>query len=330
MFVQVSVIIPIYNVEVYLERCLKSIQNQSFKDFEVLMINDGSPDHCDAICKRFAENDPRFKYFAQKNQGVSAARNLGLDNVNGEYVVFVDSDDWVEEDYLSDFVRHSSSSDTLLIQDFIWDGTTNRQEIDLKTSRQFSLQNDFGDLTKNDALLAGYPFNKFYSRRIIQEHELRFNTKITHREDEIFFQQYLRHISDLLFLPSHNYHYLFREGSAMCRYPGFNSEYDFLVNFIAFIKYLDQSVADKARLHAYKVKKLNLYYKYLLYTILYHPSTKQPRTQRIQDLKKIQEILAQINPFLNLTLFQTFDRWLITRRLYSLADLLISFRRKYL
>lgn len=97
---QISVIVPVYNVEKYLSRCIESILSQTFTDFELLLIDDGSTDRSGEICDEYAKKDTRIRVFHTKNRGVSAARNLGLDNAKGEWISFVDSDDWVENDYL--------------------------------------------------------------------------------------------------------------------------------------------------------------------------------------------------------------------------------------
>ena len=96
----ISIIVPIYNVEKYLRQCLDSIQDQSYQNFECLLINDGSPDNSADICKEYVSKDPRFRYIEKENRGVSSARNLGLEHSKGEYITFIDSDDWVDSDYL--------------------------------------------------------------------------------------------------------------------------------------------------------------------------------------------------------------------------------------
>ena len=101
----ISIIVPIYNVEKYLRQCLDSIQDQSYQNFECLLINDGSPDNSADICKEYVSKDPRFRYIEKENGGVSSARNLGLEHSKGEYITFIDSDDWVDLDYLE--VLHS-------------------------------------------------------------------------------------------------------------------------------------------------------------------------------------------------------------------------------
>lgn len=101
----ISVIVPIYKVEKYLSYCIESILKQSFTDFELLLIDDGSPDDCGVISDNWAKKDRRIRVFHQKNAGLSAARNKGLDNAIGRYAVFIDSDDYVDIDYLINLYR---------------------------------------------------------------------------------------------------------------------------------------------------------------------------------------------------------------------------------
>ncbi len=96
----ISIIVPIYNVEKYLRQCLDSIQNQTYQNFECLLINDGSPDNSADICREYVEKDSRFKYFEKENGGLSDARNYGTRQSKGSYLTFVDSDDWLEHDAL--------------------------------------------------------------------------------------------------------------------------------------------------------------------------------------------------------------------------------------
>ena len=109
---QVSIIIPVYNVENYLRSCLDSVLSQTYKDFEVLMVNDGSTDGSGAICQDFVERDSRFHYFEKENGGLSDARNYGLDRAKGHYITFLDSDDFLFEDYLENLYHASRLSDS--------------------------------------------------------------------------------------------------------------------------------------------------------------------------------------------------------------------------
>ncbi len=103
---KISVIVPVYNVEQYLPRCIDSILAQTFTDFELLLIDDGSRDNSGKICDEYAEKDSRIRVFHKENGGVSSARNVGLDNTCGEYVSFIDSDDWIGPSFLPLIPQH--------------------------------------------------------------------------------------------------------------------------------------------------------------------------------------------------------------------------------
>lgn len=106
----ISVIVPVYKVEKYLERCIRSIQNQSYSNLEIILVDDGSPDNCPAMCDRFAAEDSRIKVIHKENGGVSSARNVGLDICGGEYICFVDSDDYLAPDILEKLYGKATSA----------------------------------------------------------------------------------------------------------------------------------------------------------------------------------------------------------------------------
>ena len=104
---EISIIVPVYKVEKYIHRCIDSILAQTFTDFELILVDDGNPDSCGAICDEYAEKDGRIRVIHQKNSGVSAARNSGVSEACGKYVCFVDSDDWIRADYLQKLYTYS-------------------------------------------------------------------------------------------------------------------------------------------------------------------------------------------------------------------------------
>ena len=112
----ISIIIPIYNCEKTLERCLNSIQTQTFTDFECLLINDGSKDKSEDICRTYCQKDSRFCLYSQQNTGVSAARNLGIENALGDYIFFVDGDDWLESNTLQALYENISIYNCDIVQ----------------------------------------------------------------------------------------------------------------------------------------------------------------------------------------------------------------------
>ena len=95
----ISVIVPVYKVEEYLYECIDSIRRQTYKDLEIILVDDGSPDNCGMICDEYAKNDERIRVIHQNNAGLSSARNKGIENASGDYLCFVDSDDFISDDY---------------------------------------------------------------------------------------------------------------------------------------------------------------------------------------------------------------------------------------
>lgn len=111
----ISIIVPIYNVEKYLEQCINSILNQSYKNIEIILVDDGSPDNCGKICDRYAKFDKRIKVIHKKNGGLSEARNFGLDIARGEYIVFVDSDDYIDIHMIEILLENIKKYDTDIV-----------------------------------------------------------------------------------------------------------------------------------------------------------------------------------------------------------------------
>ena len=146
----VSVIVPVYKAEKYLHKCVDSLLAQTMTDFEVLLINDGSPDRSGAICDEYAAKDSRIRVFHKENGGVSSARNLGILESQGKYITFVDSDDWLSPCYLADFELDivSNFSNFIIIQGIRQFDPYKRLYIEL-----FSYKNELLDLKKDSDLV---------------------------------------------------------------------------------------------------------------------------------------------------------------------------------
>ena len=126
----ISVIVPVYNVEEYLDECLDSIRKQTYKNIEVILVNDGSTDKSQEICKRYCQQDPRFHLINQKNRGLSAARNRGIQESTAEFITFVDSDDVIKEDMLEQLMKPMTSENIDIVECWY---THNEQELELET-----------------------------------------------------------------------------------------------------------------------------------------------------------------------------------------------------
>ena len=186
---KVSIIIPVFNVENYLERCLKSIINQTFKDIEIIIINDGSTDKSLEICKKFAESDKRIILISQKNKGVSAARNTGINIATGKYLSFVDSDDFITPDMieflLTNIEKHDADISSCGMYDCYIQNNNKIKKICNKN------KNNHGMINSSEALqeifingkVSLFVYDKLYKKKLFDN--LRFSENIIYEDAEI-------------------------------------------------------------------------------------------------------------------------------------------------
>ena len=202
---KVSIIVPVYNVEKYLKRCIQSILSQTFNDLELILINDGSSDKSGKICDKYSKKDNRIKVIHKENGGVSTARNLGLDNARGDYVMFVDSDDWLQKEAVKKLVDKIENCNA----DFCCGSFLNIGAINSTAH----LITNFDKTNKTDAG-AFYSFisemflgvcAKLFKRSIIKQNKIRFQKNITYLEDTIYLYRYLQNcdsvcsVSDIVY-----------------------------------------------------------------------------------------------------------------------------------
>lgn len=193
----ISVIVPIYNTEKYLHRCIDSILAQTFTDFELLLINDGSKDNSGAICDEYAAKDPRIHVFHKENGGVSSARNVGLDNAKGDYIMFVDSDDYMFPQMCEQMIATIESKKA----DLVVCGTTETgggywRPVADNDYTLTQLKENFVELLHTELLSP--PWNKIFKRTIIGEQ--RFQEDITFGEDLIFNLEYIDKCNKVSFI----------------------------------------------------------------------------------------------------------------------------------
>lgn len=215
---QISVIVPIYNVEQYLPVCIESILAQTFPDWEMILVNDGSPDNSWQICQQYRQQDSRIRLVTKENGGLSSARNAGLEVARGQYVMFVDSDDYVEPDCLeSAYTAICRAGADLYIGGFYeyYEKENRKTPKCIARSREYSVQELLNryeiDYPSHWVSLA---WGKLYKRQIIQENHLRFDTTLRYKEDAPFVYTYMGFADKVFFdaKPICCYR-LFREGA---------------------------------------------------------------------------------------------------------------------
>lgn len=225
---RISIVVPVYNAETYLAKCLDSLVNQSYRDIEIVVVDDGSKDESGIICKNIKEKDSRIKYFYQENQGVSAARNLGIDKSSGDYIMFVDSDDYLDNYAVEKCVAFIEQGCNLICFNFSY--LTNSQSVPnapFVFNQEKILDNK--ELVKNlfipskkSSLYLGYFFRacwgKLFDLKLVREYKIRFPVGMKFSEDAMFVLDFLSKASNVKILDKYLYHYRIHESSAVQSY----------------------------------------------------------------------------------------------------------------
>ncbi len=223
--VELSLIVPVYNSEQYVEKCVRSIQAQSYQNWELILVNDGSKDNSGAICDALAKDDERIRVIHKENGGASSARNLGIDHASGAFVTFVDADDWVGPDYCAHLMEEDLSK-PMVICGFVnvFGQTMKPTKVDTKQSYSLlQFKNQYEDLK-----LQNNPVAKRYIRELIGEQ--RFDTQRAVSEDLLFNLDYYDKCDMITYLPYADYYYIANPNSAI---HTFKEQYfsDFLAQY---------------------------------------------------------------------------------------------------
>lgn len=224
---KISIIVPVYNAEKALTRCLDSILHQTYPNFELLLINDGSSDKSGAICNKYAQDNEKIKVFHKRNTGVSASRNLGIQNATGEWLCFIDSDDAIEINYLQVFIDLLSKynadcyiTSCKIYSKEMYQTITLKEQIVAKENIYESI------IYLRLTTLLGVPWNKLFKTSIIKENHIYFDEKISSYEDEIFVLQYLTHSAYICISPQQTYIYYNNNVNSLSkRYIEINSQF---------------------------------------------------------------------------------------------------------
>ena len=212
----VSIIVPIYNAEQYLRRCVDSILNQEYTDFELLLVNDGSTDASGDICEEYGDQDPRVIVIQKENTGVSDSRNRALERARGKYLQFLDSDDWITPDATRLFVRAAEEYGCdMVISDFYRVvGERLSPKGDIEEEGVLTREEFAAHMMENPAdFYYGVLWNMLYRRDIVEEHNLRMDTDISWCEDFMFNLEYIRYAKVFYALHAPIYYYVKRKGS---------------------------------------------------------------------------------------------------------------------
>ena len=207
---KISLIVPVYNVEKYLNRCVDSILSQDFTDFEILLIDDGSMDKSGKICDEYAKIDTRVRVFHKVNGGVSSARNLGLDYAKGQWIGFCDSDDYVKNDFLKTFFTLGDDWE-MLSQGLCCPNWFGKEEKMISEKTEVICGDHIADyvLKTSHSTQIGYIWCKLFLREIIVNNNIRFDNSTSFMEDRLFVYKYLGYVDKIINLSYDGYIYQF-------------------------------------------------------------------------------------------------------------------------
>lgn len=241
---KISIIIPIYNVEKYIHRCIESIRNQTLKDIEIILVDDESPDNCPKICDEYLSIDNRIKVIHKKNEGLGMARNSGLDIATGQYVAFVDSDDFVDIIMYEILYKYATQKNLDACYSGIQKYFDNGRTIPFK---EFSEKHHFSSPQKiNWFLFIMFGKNKeqsfemsacraIYSRKLLEKYNIRFiSERIAASEDLIFHIDFLTKAESIYVIPDYFYNYYCNTNSITTSYS--EEKYNRLIKLLQFSK----------------------------------------------------------------------------------------------
>lgn len=208
----ISIIVPVYNVDKYLRECVESLISQTYSDIEIILVNDGSTDTSGQICDEYGNKYDNIHVFHTENRGLSAARNVGLENCHGEYIGFVDSDDWVEPEMYEELYNLITSSNADLSSCSMKADYSDKNITMLKNCESFAInKKEFFSAIVLNKKVYGYVCNKLFKKSIIQS--LRFDENLLSQEDMDFTMRYAAKSENFAYTHSEYYHYRQRSNS---------------------------------------------------------------------------------------------------------------------
>lgn len=339
----VSIIVPIYNAESTLMRCLDSILRQTITDFEVLLINDGSTDGSENICLRYSSVDERFRFFSQKNSGVSKARNLGLFHSKGDWITFIDADDWIEPDMLEFLTTIREENVDVVMGGYVMN-TQKKITYSVLTAERI-YKNNFSSyalstlIPEASSYYDGFKMSfgimanvcgKFVRKELLIKNQIQFDEKLKLGEDGLFWLKCYIKAKNFIIVNKHIYHYEIMPTTANFKFrPNilkFNEHY--ITAYHSLVNNIDQRMRDE-----YSVLIYYRAYICLRNLYLFHTNNNLSFPQKIQKLKKFQKsIQIKKKKLAFLPLFKRIEVSLLLKKqvyLLYLYSLLLMNLKKY-
>lgn len=290
----ISVIVPVYKVELYLDRCVQSIVNQTYQNLEIILVDDGSPDNCPAMCDAWAEKDSRVRVIHKENGGVASARNVGIENTRGGYICFVDSDDWIDPPMIAELVSCAIEYDTDITGMLYRIVYVNGNTVDVNLGADTPACVFSKNCLKTFFELYSVGCNacmKLYRKQLIENNDIRFYDLLI-AEDALFSYETMKHAkSFVLNTKAHCYNY--RQHSESITHITTNDGQNWLDNVRCGVMLLEKTAGmDVQCLAASTLANMILYS--VLHLVKYNCSTSQAMNYIEEVVKENHEILSQV------------------------------------
>ena len=315
---KISVIVPVYNTEKYLRRCVDSILAQTFTDFELLLIDDGSTDSSGAICDEYAQKDSRVRVFHKENGGVSSARNLGLDNATSEWITFVDSDDWISDSFLANLYITEIDEVDIVISYANYVGNVGKPNYENYIEGKHKIELVESLFLKNDLAWQTSPWAKLYKTEICRD--IRFKEGMHIGEDLVFLYSYLMKCKYFYVFKLTDYNYLIDDNLTLTRRINkLDEELFFYENIYRILNAFVDRFNIREEIVLSKINWIRAYYVQRVLNSMYHNET-------ISQNKRLDVISSiEIEKYVN---FIGKDSWkvrflcfILSKKWYFLYDL---------
>lgn len=314
----ISIIVPVYNREKRIKTCIASLQNQSYEHFEIIIIDDGSSDHTFDVCTTLCKEDQRIRLIHKENGGVSSARNRGIKEAHGDYIMFLDSDDFYEKDTVKKMAEYADD-DTLCICGFLEVKKNEKSKVYIYEDKPVTMYKSKYYFDMDRKRLFYSVCNKLYSRKKIVEFNLFFDEEVHYTEDFIFNLNYYQHMQQVILINHPYYHYVDCDEGSLSK----DRQQNFLngthANSRAVIKYLD------AHPEISKSMQARCYHSFLVNVLGYldRASDSFFSIDHKSAAKLVEKELNDLQRFLPYTNLKTkIEYWLISHRLFLIDRLM--------
>ena len=331
----ISIIVPIYNVEKYLNKCIESIVNQTYENIEIILIDDGSNDNSGIICDEYAKKDNRIIVVHKENGGVSSARNKGLKIAKGEWISFVDADDWIEQTFCQTLLNKVTQEQADIALCGYNRITDNRiEKINANNQEVFLNSNEYLVKSLNPQTGFGFCHMKLIKKEVLKS--ISFNERIEVGEDALFNIQLSTYIKKAVFLKQPLYNYRINNQSVVKRYDE-NYANKYLKSMKIIEEYIWQEYNEE---NEENIEIKQNYYNFVTYHIMliivnycYHPDNKMCNAQRKNMLKEVINndlfiIGLKKSNYNNISLTRKITLYTLKHKLYWLTAIICKIRQK--